>query len=114
MSEIIKLRNDGYIQLLSFTCYFLEAGVQLMEFPKLDKFLGNTCLSAYIHPNHALVTVMDIGGVTVHSFQQFTFNMKQVFETDVVPTKSSEPQIFFIQRQQAAICPNFNIRICTG
>ena len=89
MSEIIKLRADDYVQLSTFTCYFLEAGVQLMEFPKLDKFLGNTCLSAYIHPNHALVAVMDLGGVTIHSFEQFTFNMKKVFETEVLPTKNS-------------------------
>ena len=43
---------------------------------------------------------MDIEGVTIHYFEQFTFNMKKVFEKEVLPTKNSEPQVFvFIENQ---------------
>ena len=62
MSQIINLRADDYVQLSSFTCYLLEAGVQIMEFPGIDKFPGDTCISAFINANHGLVAVMDLAG----------------------------------------------------
>ena len=34
----------------SFTCCVLEAGVQVMEFPKPDKFPGDTYISAMYSP----------------------------------------------------------------
>ena len=43
---------------------------------------------------------MDLGGVTIHSFEQFTLNMRNVFETEVIPEKNSELQVFvFIENQ---------------
>ena len=105
MSQIINLRTDDYVQLSSFTCYLLEAGVQLMEVPTLEKFPEDTCISAYIHANHALVAVMDLGGVTIHSFEQFTLNMRNVFGSEVVPEKNSEPQVFVFMSGQLAFIP---------
>ena len=61
MSQIINLRADDYVQLSSFTCYLLEAGVQILEFPGIDKFPGDTCISVYINANHGLLAVMDLG-----------------------------------------------------
>ena len=88
MSQIINLRADDYVQLSSFTCYLLEAGVQIMEFSKIEKFPGDTCISAYIHANHGLVPVMDLGGVTIHlnakmclkqrSHRKETFNLRSL------------------------------------
>ena len=79
--------------------------MQIMEFPKLEKFPGDTCISAYIHANHGLVAVMDLGGVTIHSFEQFTLNMVNVFETEVIPEKNYEPQVFVFMRNQLAFVP---------
>jgi hypothetical protein len=105
MSQIINLRADDYVQLSSFTCYLLEAGVQIIEFPKLVKFPGDTCISAYIHANHGLVAVMDLGGVTIHSFEQFTPNMRNVFEIEVTPERNSQPQVFAFMGNKLAFIP---------
>ena len=106
MGQIITLRKDDYVQLSSFTCYILEAGVQIMEFPGIDQFPGDTCISAYINANHGLVAVMDLGGgVTIHSFEQFTLNMKTTFGTEVTPERNSQPQVFAFKENQLAFIP---------
>ena len=48
---------------------------------------------------------MDLGGETIHSFEQFTLNMRNVFETEVIPEKNSEPQVFVFMRNQLVFVP---------
>ena len=58
-----------------------------------------------MRPKHALVAVMDLGGITIHSFEQFTFNMRKVFETEVLPNTNSEPQVFVFTENQLLFVP---------
>jgi hypothetical protein len=105
MSTVITMRTDGYVQTSSYTCFVLECGVQLMEFHPLSEFIEDTCISAYIVAGHGLVAVMELGEVTVHSFDQFSQNMKSAFGVTVTPAKSSEHQIFAYMNDQLAFIP---------
>ena len=99
------MRTDGYVQMSSYTCFVLECGVQIMEFPTPSQFIGDTCISAYINAGQGLVAVMDLGGVTVHSFGQFTQNMMKVFSVTVTPTRSSQHQVFAYMGDKLTFIP---------
>ena len=64
------------MQMSSFACYILEAGVQIMKCPKPDKVPKGYMHLSDVHSNRGLVAVMDLQGVTAHSFKQFTLNLQ--------------------------------------
>ena len=58
-----------------------------------------------VHSNRGLVAVMDLQGVTAHSFKQFTLKMQNVFAVGVVPERNSEPQVFMFMSNQLIFIP---------
>ena len=99
------MRTDGYVQMSSYTCFVLECGVQIMEFPTPSQFIGDTCILSYINAGQGLVAVMDLGGVTVHSFSQFTQNMMRTFGVTVTPVRSSQHQVFAYMGDKLTFIP---------
>ena len=64
------------MQMSSFKCCILEAGVQIMKCPKPDKVPKGYMHLSDVHSNRGLVAVMDLQGVTAHSFKHFTINLQ--------------------------------------
>ena len=64
------------MQMSSFACYILEAGVQIMKCPKPDKVPKGHMHLSDAHSNRGFVIVMNLQGVTTHSFKQFTLNLQ--------------------------------------
>ena len=88
------------MQMSSFACCILEAGVQIMKCPKPDKVPKGHMHLSDAHSNRGFVIIMDLQAVTAHSFEQFTLKMQNVFKVGVIPERISEPQAFVFMSNQ--------------
>ena len=88
----------------SFACCILEAGVQIMKCPKPDTVPKGHMHLSDAHSNRGLFAVMDLQGVTTHSFKTIYPQFANVFEVGVIPGRISEPQAsVFMSKQMTLI-----------